>query len=243
MKTKIQLRKLNARGFSHDIGIVVFAVIFAIVGVGYLVATHADSNCKVTEALGSQPVCNPASGPVSSPVGTGEQLSIPPQRRPAQYVHVCYQGNNVYVTQGSPNCLLGDAFKFDYGPTVAGTVYSIPCKTTKADPFRYVYISSGEVCPGGTWRVALAAGEQLSQPPARRPAQYVHVCYQGNDIYVTQGSPNCLAGGTFKFDYGPTVAGTYYSVPCYNINGLSVRYVYISSFEACPSGTVAVSKT
>ncbi len=34
-------KKLNARGFSHDIVMVLFVMIFAIVGVGYLVASHA----------------------------------------------------------------------------------------------------------------------------------------------------------------------------------------------------------
>src|SRR3982751_4891261 len=168
MKTKIQLKKLDMRGFSHDVGIVAFAVIFAIIGVGYVVASRAASCTTPTSAPGpitrsegavSSSVsnsCLPVSGTVSSPVSsspvTGEQLSIPPQRRPAQYVHVCISAKITYVTQGTPNCLPGGVFQFNYGPNVAGTVYSIPCKTTNTNTIRYAYISASEACPVGTTR-------------------------------------------------------------------------------------------
>jgi hypothetical protein len=89
---------------------------------------------------------------------------------------------------------------------------------------------------------ALPNKEELSKPPARRPVQYIHVCTDAANItYVSQGSPQCLAGGVFKFDYDQTVAGTYYSVPCQTTNSTSLRYVYISTSEACPSGTTAVN--
>jgi hypothetical protein len=39
----VKLKKLNARGFSHDILLVLFVVIFAIAGVAYLVASHAST--------------------------------------------------------------------------------------------------------------------------------------------------------------------------------------------------------
>jgi len=48
----MKLKKLNARGFSHDLFIVAFVAVFAIAGVGYLVSSHADS-------------CPPVSGPVT----------------------------------------------------------------------------------------------------------------------------------------------------------------------------------
>jgi|GEM_PF-3665066 len=89
----------------------------------------------------------------------------------------------------------------------------------------------------------LAGGEQLSKPPQKRPPQYVHVCNVGSIQYVSQGSPNCLPGGSFAFDYGPTVARTVYSTPCYNLTGSVIRLVYISSSESCPSGTTAVGAT
>ena len=84
--------------------------------------------------------------------------------------------------------------------------------------------------------------EQLSKPPDRRPPQYVHICTDtANITYVSQGTPDCLPGGTFQSDYGPTVAGTYYSVPCQTVNSAVLRYVYISSNETCPRGTAAVN--
>jgi hypothetical protein len=260
-------KKLDMRGFSHDIALVAFVVIFAISGVAYLVASRAASCTPVKPGPGpvlrsegavsstADTSCQPASGPTSSPVSTpaasGEQLSIPPQRRPAQYVHVCVnkKATVTYVTQGTPNCLPGDTFQFNYGPNVAGTVYNVPCKTTKTNSLRYAYISAGKACPTGTTRVATTtvSGERLSQPPQRRPAQYVHVCGIGKTVYVTQGTPNCLAGGVFQFNYAPSVPGTYYNVPCATTNGNSsssspLRYAYISSGEVCPRGTVSVSK-
>jgi hypothetical protein len=39
----MKFKKLNARGFSHDLLVVAFVVIFAIAGVAYLVASHADT--------------------------------------------------------------------------------------------------------------------------------------------------------------------------------------------------------
>jgi hypothetical protein len=38
----MKLKKLNYQGFSHDILLVAFVMVFAIAGVGYLVSSHAD---------------------------------------------------------------------------------------------------------------------------------------------------------------------------------------------------------
>jgi hypothetical protein len=175
---------------------------------------------------------------------TGEELSIPPQRRPAQYLHVCNSAGTTYVTQGNPNCLAGGTFEFNYKPTVAGTVYSIPCVaySSAAPGIRFAYISSGEKCPVGSSAVPskAAAGEQLSLPPVRRPTQYLHICSNSAITNITQGTPNCLPNGIFQQNYSPTVAGTVYSIPCATISGSVLRYTYISSSETCPGGTYAV---
>lgn len=69
-------KKLDARGFSHDILIVLFVVIFAIAGVAYLVASHADSCDSSASGVSSAtsdttsdatcPVSDSTSGAVSS---------------------------------------------------------------------------------------------------------------------------------------------------------------------------------
>ncbi|HEX4774083.1 MAG TPA: hypothetical protein VH234_01030 [Candidatus Saccharimonadales bacterium] len=46
----MKLKKLNARGFSHDMVLVLFVVIFAIAGVGYLVASHAAAPSPCTQS-------------------------------------------------------------------------------------------------------------------------------------------------------------------------------------------------
>jgi hypothetical protein len=70
----MKLKKLNAKGFSHEILLVAFVVIFAVAGVAYIVASHADScsnggtaAAKVNSNGGvSAPSCSAVS--VSGPV-------------------------------------------------------------------------------------------------------------------------------------------------------------------------------
>lgn len=82
--------------------------------------------------------------------GAGEQLNIKGTRRPPQYLHICNTAGGIqYVSQGSPKCLGNDSYQSDYSPSVAGTVYSSPCKTTSGT-VRYIYISTSESCPTGT---------------------------------------------------------------------------------------------
>lgn len=59
----MKIKRLNARGFSHDLLLVAFVVIFAISGVAYLVASRADS-CDGS-ASGVSAVSEPGSGPAS----------------------------------------------------------------------------------------------------------------------------------------------------------------------------------
>ena len=83
-------------------------------------------------------------------VSTGEVLNMQGQRRPPQYVHICDTSAGIeYVTQGSPKCLAGDTYKSDYAPSVPGSLYSSPCKTTSGG-VRYVYVANDETCPDGT---------------------------------------------------------------------------------------------
>lgn len=54
------MTKLNGRGFAHEAILVVFVVLFAIVGVGYLVASHADqASVAVTTPAGPNPCAAP----------------------------------------------------------------------------------------------------------------------------------------------------------------------------------------
>jgi TM2 domain-containing membrane protein YozV len=87
----------------------------------------------------------------------------------------------------------------------------------------------------------LAAGEQLSKPPNRRPTQYLHICNGSVGQYVTQGSPDCLPGDSYQGDYAPSVPGTVYSYPCETTSGSTRRYLYVASGEGCPSGSASVS--
>lgn len=183
-----------------------------------------------------------APAPTSS--SSGEQLSIPPARRPVQYVHLCASDSTYYVTQGAVTCWAGGSFIENYPSSVPGTYYDLPCVSSSTSPTatRFAYISSNESCPAGTTRVpsTLASGEQLSIPPARRPAQYLHVCTSSvSSIYVTleSSSTACTFGGNFVQNYPSSVPGTVQNMACAAISGSTMRYAYIQSGESCPSGT------
>ncbi|HXE09989.1 MAG TPA: hypothetical protein VN554_01025, partial [Verrucomicrobiae bacterium] len=80
----------------------------------------------------------------------GEVVNKQGEKRPPQYTHVCDTADGTeYITQGAPPCLGRDTYKGDYAPSVAGTIYSSPCKTD-GTPSRYVYIATSENCPGGS---------------------------------------------------------------------------------------------
>jgi len=181
----------------------------------------------------------------SAPTTTNgaEQLSIPPQRRPAQYLSLCEVGKTGYVSDGTSNCWAGGSLLENYAPSVPGTYYNVPCVSVSSNSTadRFVYVASGEVCPGQTTAVPLQllTGEQLSFPPARRPASYLTQCSAGNITYVSLNS--CvyrLANTVYQFTYIPPVAGTYYSVPCATVTqGGLLRYLYVSAAESCPADT------
>lgn len=81
------------------------------------------------------------------------------------------------------------------------------------------------------------AVEELNKQGQRRPVQYVHICDTAGGIeYVSQGTPKCLGSDTFNSDYDSSAPGTEFSSPCKTTSG-TTRYVYISNYEGCPSGT------
>ncbi|MDL2362976.1 MAG: hypothetical protein QFB86_01175 [Patescibacteria group bacterium] len=59
------MKKLDTRGVAHQIALIAFVVLFAVVGVGYLVASHADSCNPPSSVSGA------VSSSVSSPVSGG----------------------------------------------------------------------------------------------------------------------------------------------------------------------------
>jgi len=66
---KMKLKKLNMRGFSHDLVLVAFIVVIAVVGVGFLVVSHADS-CAQTTSGSTSATTTATTCPASAPVTT-----------------------------------------------------------------------------------------------------------------------------------------------------------------------------
>jgi streptogramin lyase len=114
-KQKMKLKKLNTAGFSHDIFMVAFVLVFAIVGAGYLVASHADTAC-------------PVSGPVSSSCPPIKEHAIPIASSSPQDI-TTGPDNNLWFTESA-----------DYANNIGkitptGVVTSIPIPTKKSCPF------------------------------------------------------------------------------------------------------------
>lgn len=68
----MKIKKLDARAFSHDLFLVAFVVMFSVIGVGYLVISHADSCTQSVSGATSSPTsaadsssCTPTSAPVT----------------------------------------------------------------------------------------------------------------------------------------------------------------------------------
>ena len=180
---------------------------------------------------------------MTPPPVVAEQLSIPPQRRPVQYLSLCQVGAIAYVSDNTSNCWAGGSLIENYSPSVPGTYYDVPCVQVAGNSAadRFVYIAPGTGCPGQTTLVPtqLLTGEKLSFPPATRPASYLTVCASGSVTYVSLSS--CvyrLPSTVYEFTYTPPQPGTYYSVPCATVTqGGLLRYLYVSSAEACPADT------
>jgi hypothetical protein len=107
------MKKLNSRGFSHDIAMMLVVVVFAIGGVGYLVASHADS-------------CNPTSGPVSTPA-SGSSTVCPTSSPTSSPVSSPVTGSKAYL-MASPKNITATVSKANaqpdglvYGPAVTIT--------------------------------------------------------------------------------------------------------------------------
>ena len=113
------------RGFSHEVLLVVFVVVFAVSGVGYLVASHADSCSAV-----SGHTCKPVSGAVSG--GRNSIIScsvgnIPPFRSHGTgiYPSVTFRNTSKQTVQvhGIANVIfLGDKGTTAHGGPVNATV-------------------------------------------------------------------------------------------------------------------------
>jgi hypothetical protein len=116
----MKLTRLNARGFSHDLIMVAFVAVFAIGGVAYLVASHADS-CS-TEASGpisGQP-CDPTSGPVTADAaGECEIHGVPAHLDAGQVINPYVTVKNTGTKEFTPNI----TYRFQtFGATVNGNV-------------------------------------------------------------------------------------------------------------------------
>lgn len=154
---KLKLRKLNTRGFSHDITLVVFVAIFAIAGVGYMVASYANPVSKksvsgaasgakspVLCAVSNVPA-NPKAGDVIRPSVTFKNRSKQAQTFTAGSTIVLIGskeggGKGGSVTQGPKTLSPGKSIKLD-----TGLMYTVSKTATKGQKASFqVYGSVGQ---------------------------------------------------------------------------------------------------
>jgi hypothetical protein len=150
---------------TYRLFVLVVVTIFIILG---FVGAHHNAN-KDTYSGNYDSYSDNSDNTSSDPYIDKEELNKQGQRRPAQYRRICdtVSGSIEYVAQGTPNCLGDDIYQSDYGTSVAGTVYSSPCKTDNGK-LRYVYISNDETCPSGTTLLFYnSLGGSVSGPAAK----------------------------------------------------------------------------
>ena len=101
------MNKLNARGFSHELLIVIFVVLFAVVATAYLVASHANPLCTPVTGPVTGPVSGrvtrPATGPVSGYCPVSGPVSGPPTAHISLNKAIYLVGDPVIVTWSSSN--------------------------------------------------------------------------------------------------------------------------------------------
>jgi hypothetical protein len=101
----MKLKKLNVRGFSHEIGLILFVIIFAIAGVGYVVASHADPiACPGTATTSTNSAaCKPLPRPKPSSSGytyIGQATPSNSDETVSAYACVTKLSNTEWVTTG-----------------------------------------------------------------------------------------------------------------------------------------------
>lgn len=118
----MKLQSLNARGFAHHIAIVGFVVIFSIIGVGYLVASHADSCQTPVSSATSNAVSSgrcPVSGAVSGP-------SIGPRSEQDPLYRMYNGGNRHHFYTTNKNEMLNTQRSYGYKlESIEGYVWRI----------------------------------------------------------------------------------------------------------------------
>jgi hypothetical protein len=131
----MKLKKLDARGFSHDLLIVVFVVLFAIAGVGYMVASHADT-CDPNLASGTGCDYVTTTTPTQPLAGSCDIINVPAVGQYGQVITPTIvfhnTGINTFTTSGT-------------GTTTTARAGSRggPLPTVTLAPGQNFYVSSG----------------------------------------------------------------------------------------------------
>jgi hypothetical protein len=209
-------KRLDAGGFSHDLLIVAFVVIFMLVGAAYLVATHA-ATCgnpvsgvvSGVSAPASGSVSQPASGscPVSSPVSA--PVSSPAPTSFGTYMTVSSTAITNYLSRGNPNNVSGKP--------ILGTGFTITAKqaasfelynNTSSQGFGF-YASSGNLQKGQTLTVNTYANPSLA-----------------NNTYTGSYTLKYLNAATNTWQDGPTIK---YAIDL--VNNYYTDYLTMSSLS------------
>ena len=261
------MKKLNQKGFTHWIVPALIILVIAAIGTYVLTGSHADSIVPPQLSLAPSSQTVPVGGTFTVALklttnGNSVRQATAEFVLPANLTCVSVTPTTpdfpvpgiASICHNSPSSLLDTGGIRSSNYTANGTLAEITLKAQAVGTGAVKFNSSVafdqsmskitvNVINNAVYTVATAAsssGEQLSLPPQRRPAQYLHLCLAGGTYYVTQGTPDCLAGGTFQYDYAPTVPGTAYNVPCATTTtdtASLVRLIYIASGAICPAGT------
>lgn len=154
----MKLKKLDIRGFSHDVLAMLFIVIFVICGVGYLVASHADTSTSNIALYKCSPRDPGAIVPKISPPKLVSQAAALDDTQKS-YPSLCPAGEVPNPTAlGAPSKLLPNVLASQAGKAPPRTSNS-----DEIDGYNYSW-SQGQQYLGNTVAMGLYADMAIEQP-------------------------------------------------------------------------------
>lgn len=209
----MKIRKLNVRGFSHDLLIVAFVVVFALVGAAYLVATHAQTLCGNPVSGGpASGVSLPASSPVSGscPVsGVSSPTSAPVPAPWGSYLSVSTTSVNNTLSRGNPNNKSGQP--------ISGAGFVITAK--KQVSFELVNNTHAVGVGFATTSGSLKSGQKLTINTSANPSL-------ANKVYIGNYTLKYYDTVTSTWRNGPTIKWTINLVNSYYTDYLTMSYIH-----------------
>ena len=266
LKNMIKFKALNAKGFSHDLVLVLIVVVMAIGGTYYLVASHADSCPPVSAAVSdatsspaSSPTCTPVSSPTSAPdsspvvtptlAGNCSLTASPNPIASGQNATITITVNNTGNTSFTPSLnaaqqwytgtTAGPSSSSTYtaiGNIAGGGTGSGSFGQTISTPYTSVTLTYTNASPAFSCSVIVSQTAPAPSQPSSQVIQAENMTSNNNPYTKTSAA---ASGGKYEALYrNGTLTGTYTSPSALNTVTVSARG---SQCQGSPQMVVSVN--